>query len=330
MTSRRLALLSPGGSRGISDEAIPVTVVAGQAAGVGCDPQPTERVGVQLLDDVVGQRTRERKDRRLIAAEAIAVPARQAALRADPEKTFAVLGERRGSGGIRQLVVAREVLENNIGQRGPTLLGGSWTCVGRDLGGSSPGAGGNQPRQGHQEPARKFHERAHRLDHRGAIVLPRRGRRTQTREECVLHHGVTISTTMWAHRRLDLPAAAHNLLDLIMRSRSPVLVAQGTARVPAECARTARSRRHGVFRGPQVGAGVMSKSKVLRNSLILLTLGMSVPAVWAAENPRTVGQLDAPIQTAPTPPRPHVLDLKSRTFARHDGGADRRGDPQSG
>lgn len=54
----------------------------------------------------------------------------------------------------------------------------------------------------------------------------------------------------------------------------------------------------------------MSKSKALRNSLILLTLGMSVPAVWAAENPRTVGQLDAPIQTAPTPPRPHVLDLR--------------------
>ena len=54
----------------------------------------------------------------------------------------------------------------------------------------------------------------------------------------------------------------------------------------------------------------MSKSKTLRNSLILLTLGMSAPAVWAVEEPSAVGRLDIPIQTTPTPPRPHVLDLR--------------------
>jgi len=53
----------------------------------------------------------------------------------------------------------------------------------------------------------------------------------------------------------------------------------------------------------------MSKgTTVLRNSLILLVLGVSAPAVWAADNP--VGQLNVPVQTVPTPPRPHVLDLK--------------------
>lgn len=53
----------------------------------------------------------------------------------------------------------------------------------------------------------------------------------------------------------------------------------------------------------------MSKgATVLRNSLILLMLGASVPAVWAADSP--VGQMNVPIQTVPTPPRPHVLDLK--------------------
>ncbi len=53
----------------------------------------------------------------------------------------------------------------------------------------------------------------------------------------------------------------------------------------------------------------MSKgATVLRNSLILLVAGLSGSAVWAAENP--VGQLNVPVQTLPTPPRPHVLDLK--------------------
>ena len=55
----------------------------------------------------------------------------------------------------------------------------------------------------------------------------------------------------------------------------------------------------------------MSKgATVLRNSLILLTLGMAVPTVCGAEDQRVVGQLDVPVQTAPTPPRPRVLDLK--------------------
>ena len=54
----------------------------------------------------------------------------------------------------------------------------------------------------------------------------------------------------------------------------------------------------------------MSKgTTVLRNSLILLGLGMSIPAAWAVEAP--VGQLNVPIQTVPTPPRPRILDLKA-------------------
>jgi hypothetical protein len=55
----------------------------------------------------------------------------------------------------------------------------------------------------------------------------------------------------------------------------------------------------------------MSYSKTLRNSLILLTLGMSAPSVWAVDNQRAVGQLDIPVQTTPTPPRPRVLDLRA-------------------
>jgi hypothetical protein len=57
---------------------------------------------------------------------------------------------------------------------------------------------------------------------------------------------------------------------------------------------------------------MMSKgATVLRNSLILLTLGVSVPAAWAAELPRVSTPVDVATQTGTAPPRPRVLDLKS-------------------
>ena len=55
-----------------------------------------------------------------------------------------------------------------------------------------------------------------------------------------------------------------------------------------------------------------NKAKVLRSSLILLTLGAVVPTVWAASNaapPKT--QFSVPIQSASTPPTPRILDLKA-------------------
>lgn len=55
----------------------------------------------------------------------------------------------------------------------------------------------------------------------------------------------------------------------------------------------------------------MSKgATILRNSLIFLTLGMSASAVWATDDQRAVPQVNVPVQTVPTPPRPRVLDLK--------------------
>jgi hypothetical protein len=56
----------------------------------------------------------------------------------------------------------------------------------------------------------------------------------------------------------------------------------------------------------------MSKgATVLRNSLILLTLGVSVPAVWAADDPRAIAPVKVSMQTVPVPPRPRVMDLKA-------------------
>ncbi len=49
---------------------------------------------------------------------------------------------------------------------------------------------------------------------------------------------------------------------------------------------------------------------VLGNSLILLMLGVSAPAVWAAETPQTAAAGDHSSQVMPAPPRPRVLDLK--------------------
>jgi hypothetical protein len=49
---------------------------------------------------------------------------------------------------------------------------------------------------------------------------------------------------------------------------------------------------------------------VLRNSLIFLTLGVAVPAVWAADDQRAIASMNVPMQTAPNPPRPRILDLK--------------------
>jgi hypothetical protein len=62
---------------------------------------------------------------------------------------------------------------------------------------------------------------------------------------------------------------------------------------------------------------MMSKAaKVLRSSLILLTLGAAVPAVWAANaatppDASTGARFSVPVQAADTPPAPRVLDLKA-------------------
>lgn len=52
-------------------------------------------------------------------------------------------------------------------------------------------------------------------------------------------------------------------------------------------------------------------AKILRSSLILLTLGAAVPAVWAASTPDPQTHFAVPIQAADTPPTPRILDLKS-------------------
>ena len=60
----------------------------------------------------------------------------------------------------------------------------------------------------------------------------------------------------------------------------------------------------------------MSKTaKIVRSSLILLTLGAAVPAVWAAgaaTPPQSTSgaHFSVPVQSA-TPPMPRILDLKA-------------------
>ncbi len=55
----------------------------------------------------------------------------------------------------------------------------------------------------------------------------------------------------------------------------------------------------------------MSKgTTVLGNSLILLVLGLSAPAVWAADAAPPAAAGDNSSQVMPAPPRPRVLDLK--------------------
>ena len=62
---------------------------------------------------------------------------------------------------------------------------------------------------------------------------------------------------------------------------------------------------------------MMSKAaKILRSSLILLTLGAAVPTVWAASaaappHSSTGAQFSVPVQAAATPPAPRILDLKA-------------------
>jgi len=61
---------------------------------------------------------------------------------------------------------------------------------------------------------------------------------------------------------------------------------------------------------------MMSKTaRIVRSSLILLTLGAAVPTVWAASAatpPQSAGaQFSVPVQSANTPPTPRILDLKA-------------------
>ena len=57
-------------------------------------------------------------------------------------------------------------------------------------------------------------------------------------------------------------------------------------------------------------------AKIIRNSLILLTLSAAVPTVWAAStpdpaSPNNGAHFSVPIQSADTPPTPRILDLKA-------------------
>ena len=56
----------------------------------------------------------------------------------------------------------------------------------------------------------------------------------------------------------------------------------------------------------------MTKSaKVLRNSLILLTLGTAASAAWAGSTSTSPIGFNVPVQSAATPPTPRILDLKA-------------------
>jgi hypothetical protein len=52
-------------------------------------------------------------------------------------------------------------------------------------------------------------------------------------------------------------------------------------------------------------------AKLLRNSLILLTLGAAGPVAWAASTPEPKSHFAVPIQSADTPPTPRIMDLKA-------------------
>jgi hypothetical protein len=57
---------------------------------------------------------------------------------------------------------------------------------------------------------------------------------------------------------------------------------------------------------------MMSRTaKILRNSLILLAFGATVPAAWAMDAPPASTQFNVPVHPADSPPTPRILDLKA-------------------
>jgi hypothetical protein len=99
-------------------EALGVLVVHGEAGGGRADPDAAGHVHVQGLDKVAGQAggiggVAE-------AAHAVAVPARQAGLGADPDKAVAILRQRHRH-RVRHALVQAQMLEQRRGQLIPAF-----------------------------------------------------------------------------------------------------------------------------------------------------------------------------------------------------------------
>lgn len=127
-----------GTTHGDGHEPVRRRVMPQQAGGARPDPQPAGSIAVERLHIVVRQRPWPCRVS-LVDPEAVAVPARQAAERTHPQKTLAVLGDRRGDGAWQPLFLP-DMLEGDVRQHRPPPVRG------RRLG-SRGEHGEHQPRQ---------------------------------------------------------------------------------------------------------------------------------------------------------------------------------------
>jgi hypothetical protein len=102
------------------DEIVMLPVVPRKAGRGSTDPKLAARIGVQGHDPVVMQGA-GLVGIRQIGAEPVAIPARQAAFRADPEETILIFGDRRAD-GVWQTVILSVSPEYLVGEARPALL----------------------------------------------------------------------------------------------------------------------------------------------------------------------------------------------------------------
>ncbi|EZP52243.1 hypothetical protein BW41_02578 [Sphingomonas sp. RIT328] len=101
----------------------PVALRIAPPQAVGAHPQPEQpgTVGVDHVDHQLGQCARPVGRIGHIAFEAGAVPARQPAIGGEPDETLAVLRDRARHAGVRDRIVARGDLEEQIGGGDPGI-----------------------------------------------------------------------------------------------------------------------------------------------------------------------------------------------------------------
>jgi len=103
-------------------EPVLVGLEAGEAAAVQADPDAAQAVARDRAHEADRQAVRIVR-LRVVDAEAVAVPAGDAVLRARPQVALGVLGDA-GGDGVRQAVVLAQVFEHGVGHADPADAGG--------------------------------------------------------------------------------------------------------------------------------------------------------------------------------------------------------------
>ncbi len=107
----------------IADEMVAGPIIAIEAAGIGADPQFARRVPEQAADETVGQAAGVGGVGE-IGAEAIAVPAGEAALGAGPDEAVAVLGQG-GDDLVGQAIIEAVMAKDRRREAFPAFTGES-------------------------------------------------------------------------------------------------------------------------------------------------------------------------------------------------------------